>query len=321
MTPVARWAAGTAVIAKALFFAHIAEQAAGGGAAKHAHCHPHHGNAGQVLRRAAGKQHTQLGLGQAGDFLVKVAGFVMGMATAWQRAGARAVPSSFCSSISSTRAGSAPCTITSMDAGGEDAVILGFEVCGVTLGKVTGVAAQLDARGGVAVEFAAGLAHAVEALSVELGIKATGQGSVSMRTASGSNAPSTGTGQRSCRTRCRRRRGQVLPRQRKASLMPQMSTVSTRSVPALPGPRRGPHRTAAPSGGKARSYRGRPRSRVPAQAASTAASVADSRFAGKRRCSVMRQRLNLEASSVVMQTPGASCLRSKSLFLSNINRY
>lgn len=52
-----------------------------------------------------------------------------------------------------------------------------------------------------------------------------------------------------------------------------------------------------------------------------AASVADSRFAGKRRCSVMRQRLNLEASSVVMQTPGASCLRSKSLFLSNINRY
>ena len=54
---------------------------------------------------------------------------------------------------------------------------------------------------------------------------------------------------------------------------------------------------------------------------SIAASVADSRFAGKRRCSVMRQRLNLEASSVVMQTPGASCLRSKSLFLSNINRY
>ena len=37
--------------------------------------------------------------------------------------------------------------------------------------------------------------------------------------------------------------------------------------------------------------------------------------------SVMRQRLNLEASSVVIQTPGASCLRSKSLFLSNINRY
>ena len=60
--------------------------------------------------------------------------------------------------------------------GGEDAVILGLEALRRHIDKLAGVAAQLDARGGVAVEFAAGLPHAVETLRVELGLKAAGLG-------------------------------------------------------------------------------------------------------------------------------------------------
>ena len=60
--------------------------------------------------------------------------------------------------------------------GGEDAVILGLEALRRHIDELAGVAAQLDARGGVAVEFAAGLPHAVETLRVELGLKAAGLG-------------------------------------------------------------------------------------------------------------------------------------------------
>ena len=48
--------------------------------------------------------------------------------------------------------------------GGKDAVILGLEALRRDVDQLAGVAAQLDARSGVAVELAAGLPHAVEPL-------------------------------------------------------------------------------------------------------------------------------------------------------------
>ena len=169
--------AGTAVIAKALFFAHIAEQAAGGGAAKHAHCHPHHGNAGQVLRRAAGKQHTQLGLGQAGDFLAEVLGFNNGHGQRHGKAlGAAGSASQLLQQQLFHQGGIRPLHHHINGCQRKDAVILGFQSLGRYVGQVTFVAAQLNACRGIAVKFAAGLAHTVQALIVELGIQAAGQG-------------------------------------------------------------------------------------------------------------------------------------------------
>ena len=59
---------------------------------------------------------------------------------------------------------------------GEDAVILGFQAGGGDVYQLAGITAQLDARRGITEEFAAGLAHAVEALGVELCFQAAGLG-------------------------------------------------------------------------------------------------------------------------------------------------
>ena len=59
---------------------------------------------------------------------------------------------------------------------GEDAVILRLEGGRGDVGQVGPVAPQLDTGGGIAVEAAAGLTHAIQALVVEFGLQAAVQG-------------------------------------------------------------------------------------------------------------------------------------------------
>ena len=73
----------------------------------------------------------------------------------------------------------------------QDAVILGLEGLRRDGGQVGAVAAELDARGRITVKAAAGLAHAVQSLVVELGLQAAVERLFFNAHGSGSKAPST----------------------------------------------------------------------------------------------------------------------------------
>lgn len=163
---------------------------------------------GLGLGFARGEQHTELGLGQAGDLLFKMAQRRGGHGDGCGKRVRVAADAVELFQQHIGHAGLIDALHHHVDVrGGEDAVILGLEALRRHIDELAGVAAQLDARGGVAVEFAAGLPHAVETLRVELGLKAAGPGSRSRcARPRGRTRRPRDTGQRSCRTQCRRRR-------------------------------------------------------------------------------------------------------------------
>ena len=124
---------------------------------------------------AGGEQHTELGLRQAGDFLLKMAqrggrhGHRRGKG---MRVAADAVQ------LFQQHLGHAGLVHALHHhinrCGGEDAVILGLQALGRHVDQLAGVAAQLDARRGIAVELAACLPHTVEPLGVELRFQTAG---------------------------------------------------------------------------------------------------------------------------------------------------
>ena len=166
-----------AVVAQRLLFAHVHKQPACGRAAQQVHRHAQGADGGYVVGAARRKQHTQLGLRQPGQFF--------GIA-AQRRAGhchqcarllrvalhtVQAVQQLFRHALGIGT------LHHHVDAGlAQNAVVLGFQGFGRDGGQLVRVAAQLDARRGIAVKFAPRLPHAVQPLGVQLRLQAKGLG-------------------------------------------------------------------------------------------------------------------------------------------------